>query len=125
MPINKIIKFFILGGILTLLEWVGFYLLNYRFHINYIFASITMFILISALGVIVYRHFIFKQQGILIRNEVILSYAINTLGIVLNSLILWVCVRFFHIEIMLGKVIASFIVAFYGFFARAAIIYKG
>lgn len=122
---NKLVKFFILGGILTLIEWAGFYILSYKLHIHYIIASIIMFVFVSALGIFVYRKFVFDKSSVSIKSEVILSYSINTLGIALNSLILWICVSEFHIEAMLAKVIASFIVAFYGFFARAAIIYKG
>jgi len=48
----------------------------------------------------------------------------NLIGIGLNTLILWICVDFCGIEAMIAKILASGIVAFYGFFARKVLIYK-
>lgn len=108
-----------------LLEWLGFYTLHYKFDVNYISASIMMFVFISTLGFIVYKKIIFGDSKLKIHQEIFAIYAINIIGICLNILILWLCVEFLSIGAMLGKIISSFLVVFYSFFARKILVYKG
>lgn len=125
MKTNKqLVLFFLLGGILTFIEWLGFYLLTYIFHIHYILSSIIMFALVSLIGVYVYKYFIFKYTALNPYQEIFRTYLINILGFIIHLIILDICIRFFSFETMLGKILASFIVAFYGFFARKIWIYR-
>ena len=116
--------YLILGGILTLFEWAGFYALTFIAQIHYLISSVIMFVAISLLGLVVYKRAIFGRSHLSLGREISAIYAINIFGIVLNSVILWICVEFFGANAMLGKIIASFLVAFYGFFARKQFVYK-
>lgn len=122
---TQFLLYLILGGILTLFEWVGFYALTFICKIHYLISSITMFIIISALGIIVYKKAIFGDSHLNAKREIIAIYIINIFGIALNSIILWICVEFVNANAMVGKIIASFLVAFYSFFMRKKFIYKG
>lgn len=117
-------RFFILGGALTVLEWLGFFVLTYYLGVHYLLSSIVMFVVISALGIVVYRKCVFGASQMSARNEVATTYAINTAGICINTIILWILVDFMHMEAMLGKIVASFLVAFFGFFMRKKFVYK-
>ena len=83
-----------------------------------------MFLAITALGLVVYKRAIFKATHLSAGREVAAIYAINIVGIAINSAILWLCVEMFGLNAMLGKVIASFLTAFYSFFARKIWVYK-
>ena len=50
---------------------------------------------------------------------------INLLGLAINSLILWILVEFIGLESLFAKILTSFVVAFYSFFARKVLIYGG
>lgn len=122
---RQFLLYLILGGILTLIEWLCFYVLTFMFGIHYLISSFAVFVAISALGIVVYKKAIFGQSHLDSKREIIAIYAINILGIALNSAILWLCVEFIAINAMAGKIIASFLVAFYSFFMRKKFIYKG
>ncbi len=120
----EFIKFLFLGSIMTFLDWIGFYALYKIFDIQYIIASIVMFVLISALGLVIYKKAIFGDSYLNLKNEILAIYGINICGIILNSGILWLCVEYITLNPMLGKIIASFLVAFFSFFARKKWVYK-
>lgn len=121
---RQFLLYLILGGILTLFEWGGFYALAFICGIHYLISSVVMFVAISALGLIVYKRAIFGSSHLSAGREIIAIYAINIFGILLNSLILWLCVEFVGLNAMLGKIVASFLTAFYSFFARKKFVYK-
>ena len=120
---KQFILYLILGGILTLCEWAGFYALTFIAQIHYLISSVIMFVAISLLGLVVYKRAIFGRSHLSLGREISAIYAINIFGIALNSVILWICVEFFGANAMIGKIIASFLVAFYGFFARKKFVY--
>lgn len=120
---KEFLLYVMLGGILTLFEWICFYVLVFMCEVQYLIANIAVFVAISALGIIVYKKAIFKSSHLSIKHEIIAIYAINIFGIVLNSFILWLCVEIANINVMIGKIIASFLGAFYGFFMRKNFIY--
>ena len=121
---RQFLLYLILGGILTLAEWVGFYALVFIAGVHYLVAGVVMFAAISALGLVVYKRAIFKATHLSAGREVAAIYAINIVGIALNSGILWGLVECASLNAMLGKIIASFLTAFYSFFARKIWVYK-
>ena len=122
--LNQLILFFCIGGGITLLELLGFYILYKIFGVHYILASLIMFVLASGIGVWLYRRFVFGETHLHSSLEIGLTYLINTIGIGLNTLILWLCVEFLGFEAIVAKILASLLVAFYGFYARKLVIYR-
>lgn len=92
--------------------------------LHYILASLLMFVLASGAGIALYRRFIFGASHLHSSLEIGASYLINTIGVGINTLILWLLVEFAGLEAIYAKVIASLLVAFYGFYARKILIYK-
>ncbi|MGI0440528.1 GtrA family protein [Helicobacter himalayensis] len=121
---NKLLRFFLLGGILSLCEWGGFYVLTYFLGVHYVVSSIVMFVLLSMQGVVVYRKYVFGVSQLCSKNEILATYIINTIGLCLNTALLWILVEFFYMQALGAKIIASFFVAFFGFFARKRFVYK-
>lgn len=121
---KQLILYFVIGGLITLCELAGFYVLYKFFGLHYILASLLMFVLASAAGIALYRRFIFGASCLHSSLEIGASYLINTIGVGINTLILWLLVEFAGLEAIYAKVIASLLVAFYGFYARKNLIYK-
>lgn len=113
--LKQLIVFFCIGGGITLLELLGFYILYKIFGVHYILASLIMFVLASGIGVWLYRRFVFGGTHLHRGLEVGLTYLINTIGIGLNTLILWLCVEFLGFEAIVAKILASLLVAFMAF----------
>ncbi|WP_244196339.1 GtrA family protein, partial [Helicobacter labetoulli] len=121
--LKQLTLFFCIGGGITLAELAGFYILYKFFGVHYILASLIMFVLASGVGVWLYRRFVFGETHLHRGLEVGLTYLINIIGIGLNTLILWLCVEFLGFEAIIAKVLASLLVAFYGFYTRKIVIY--
>lgn len=121
---KQFLLYLVLGGLLTLCEWIGFYALVYIAKVHYLLSSVIMFVVISALGLVVYKRAIFGASHLSAKAEVSVIYAINIAGLGVNSFILWFLVEIVGLESLLGKIIASFLTAFYSFFARKIWVYK-
>lgn len=117
---HKLMLFFALGGILSILEICIFWFLMFFMH--YLIANFFAFIFSSFLGVLVYRKFVFQKTQRL-ASEIAKTYLLNTFGLILNTLMLWILVRAGLLPII-AKLIATILIAFYGYFGRIAFIYK-
>lgn len=113
--------YFVLGGLLTLLEWVGFWMLVYLCGVHYLIANVLLFIIFVPLTMVVFRKAVFKKDKR--KNELSKTFVINIIGLLINSLILWLLVEFISLESLVAKILTSFLVAFYSFFARKILIY--
>ena len=115
--------YFVLGGLMTLAEWLGFWLLVYVCGVHYLVANALLFVLFVPLGMLIFKRAVFKSTRLKMRAELALSFIINLFGLAINSLILWLLVEFAGLESLLAKILTSFLVAFYSFFARKILIY--
>lgn len=120
---SNFVKFFILGGILSLAELLVFYLFV-ELGVFYVTSNVICFVLFSFIGVFIYKHFIFKGSTKKLREEIFLTYLINIVGLIINTLFLML---FIHIglDVLISKILATFISAIYGYFGRKIFIYKG
>ncbi len=110
---------------MTLAEWAGFWVLVYLCGVHYLLANALLFVLFVPLGMLIFKKAVFKRTALKVRTELALSFAINLFGLAINSLILWLLVEFAGLESLLAKILTSFLVAFYSFFARKWLIYDG
>ncbi len=108
---------------MTLAEWAGFWVLVYLCGVHYLLANALLFVLFVPLGMLIFKKAVFKRTALKVRAELALSFAINLFGLAINSLILWLLVEFAGLESLLAKILTSFLVAFYSFFARKFLIY--
>ena len=115
--------YFIAGGLMTLAEWLGFWVLVYVCGVHYLVANALLFVVFVPLGMLIFKKAVFKHTALKVRTELALSFAINLFGLAINSLILWLLVEFAALESLLAKILTSFLVAFYSFFARKWLIY--
>ena len=108
---------------MTLAEWLGFWVLVYLCGVHYLLANALLFVVFVPLGMLIFKKAVFKRTALKVRTELALSFAINLFGLAINSLILWLLVEFAALESLLAKILTSFLVAFYSFFARKWLIY--
>lgn len=57
------------------------------------------------------------------RWEVALVFAVSLAGLAFNTLILWICVETWHLDLLLAKVAATGAVFFWNFLARRILIF--
>ena len=109
---KQLVLYFVLGGLLTLVEWLGFWVLVYVCGVHYLIANTLLFVAFVPLGMIVFKKGVFKRTKFSPKAEFALSFMINLLGLAINSLILWILVEFIGLESLFAKILTSFFIAF-------------
>lgn len=122
--VKQILKFGIVGGLAFLIDYGIYALLTQVFSVYYILASVISFSLSVIFNYILSITWVFdvnKKQGI---KEFIIFIVLSVIGLILNSLILYLSVELLHIHNLIGKIIATIIVMIYNFITRKIFIEK-
>ncbi len=122
--IRQIIRFGIVGGLAFIIDYGVYALLTQVFSVYYILASVISFSLSVIFNYILSITWVFdvnKKQGV---KEFIVFIVLSVIGLLLNSLILYLSVELLHIHNLIGKIIATIIVMIYNFITRKIFIEK-
>ena len=122
--IQQIIKFGIVGGLAFLIDYGIYALLTEVFSVYYILASIISFTLSVIFNYILSIKWVFdvnKKQGI---KEFITFIILSVIGLIINSIILYLTVELIHIHKLIAKIIATAVVMVYNFITRKIFIEK-
>ena len=122
--IRQIIRFGIVGGLAFIIDYGVYALLTQVFSVYYILASVISFSLSVIFNYILSITWVFdvnKKQGV---KEFIIFIVLSVIGLLLNSLILYLSVELLHIHNLIGKIIATIIVMIYNFITRKIFIEK-
>ncbi len=122
--IKQILKFGVVGGLAFLIDYGIYTLLISAFNVYYIIASVISFTLSVIFNYILSIKWVFdvkKKQG---PKEFIIFVILSVIGLILNSLILYLSVELMQIHKLIAKIIATFIVMIYNFITRKIFIEK-
>ena len=114
----QIIKFVIVGGTAFIIDYGIFTLLSQFIHIHYLIASIVSFSISVFYNYILSIKWIFNVRKKQTSKEFIMFIFFSVIGLVLNSLIMYILVDLFYIHEMISKIIATGIVMIYNFITR-------
>lgn len=117
--------YLIVGGLATIVEWVGFWLFSEKIGIAYLLAT-TFAIAVSTFANWLFgRLLVFRgtQSQSLLR-EILSVYLASVVGLLLNLIIMFVLVQLLTVGKMPAKVIATILVFAYNYLIRKLIIYK-
>ena len=113
------IKYFIVGGFCTALDFILLYLLTMYAGINYVTSSIISFMSGTVLNYYLCTYWIFRIRVIEKRHHEFMYYAIITaVGLGINTGLIWLLTEFAGIFFMLSKLMATFATYWWNFFAR-------
>ena len=117
--LSQAIKYLIVGGVCTLIDFSLLYILTCYYNNNYITASVISFLLGAILNYYLCTLWIFKIRVIkLIHHEFIYYIVITLIGLVINILIIWSLTTFIHLYFMLSKLLSAFVTYWWNFSAR-------
>lgn len=117
--ILQAIKYFVVGGFCTVLDFVFLYILSHYFGLNYLKSSIISFMSGTILNYYLCTLWIFKIRVIENkRNEFIYYAFITAFGLGINTLLIWGFTEFFHFFFMISKLLATFVTYWWNFGAR-------
>lgn len=116
---TQAVKYFIVGGCCTVLDFSLLFLLTHFTQLNYLTSSIISFMSGTVLNYLLCTFWIFKIRVIESRYHEFLYYALITaVGLGINTLIIWSLTEFFELYFMLSKLLATFVTYWWNFGAR-------
>lgn len=112
-------KYFIVGGICTVLDFALLFILTHYGKLHYLTSSIISFMSGTILNYYLCTVWIFKVRSISNRNLEMFYYIIITgVGLGINSLLIWGFTSLLGYYFMLAKLIATFVTYWWNFGAR-------
>jgi putative flippase GtrA len=121
----KFIKYFFVGGIAALVDFLIFALFVKILKIPWFISGVTGFVLATLVNYLLsIRHVFTSGARFKKHKEIILIFFVSFIGLIINQLILWQCIEFLFLEPLFAKIIATGIVFFWNYSARNHFIFK-
>jgi putative flippase GtrA len=121
---HMIVRYIVSGGTSAGVNLATLFVLNTLLHVYYITASILAFIIAFFVSLLLHKYWTFEDrrtEGVHIQAGM---YLLSSLfGLLLNTIILYVCVEYIHTPVLVGQVIAGGLVACVTFFISRDIIF--
>lgn len=120
--IKQILKFGVVGGLAFIIDYALLYTLTEYLNIHYLISSIISFSVSVIFNYILSIKWVFdvnKKQG---TKEFIVFIILSVIGLIINSIIMYLMVDIMHIYYMLSKLVSTFIVMIYNFITRKIFI---
>ena len=115
----QIMKFIIVGGIATIIDYIIFYILYEKFGINTVISNILSFTISTIYNFIASVKWVFdidKKKGV--SRQFIIFITFSIIGLALNTGIVYLCVDIIKIYSLIGKIVATIIVMVFNFITR-------
>ena len=117
--------YLIVGGLATIVEWVGFWLFSEKIGIAYLLATTLAFAISTFANWLFGRLLVFRgKQNLSLLREILSVYLASIVGLLLNLIIMFVLVQLLTVGKMPAKVLATILVFAYNYLIRKLVIYK-
>jgi putative flippase GtrA len=121
----KFIKYFFVGGIAALVDFLIFALFVKVLEQPWFISGITGFVLATLVNYLLsIRHVFTSGARFKKHKEIMLVFFVSFIGLIVNQLILWQCIDFLLLDPLIAKVTATGIVFFWNYAARNHFIFK-
>lgn len=115
----QIFKFTIVGGIATVIDFLGIYIFKELFHIPVLISNTLSFIIATVYNYIASIRWVFNVDENKDKKKTFVTFIIfSVIGLILNDLIMWFTIDMFKIYYMIGKLIATCFVMIFNFITR-------
>ena len=117
--VSQAAKYFVVGGLCTLLDFSLLYVFTHYLNLHYVLSSIISFMSGTILNYYLCTFWIFKIRVVENRNLELFYYVIITaIGLSINTFLIWGLTEYLLMYYMLSKVIATFVTFWWNFGAR-------
>jgi putative flippase GtrA len=123
--ILQLFRYTFVGGFAFLIDFSTLYILTDNFKVHYLLAGGVSFILGLIANYILSVKWVFNSKKVENRFlEFILFTLIGMVGLGLNELFLWILTDLLLIYYLLSKIVTTFLIYFWNFFARKYILFN-
>ena len=116
--VNKLMRYFVVGGVAALTEWSVFAVLHFGTGTNYLISAVVAFAIALAVNYVLGLQLVFEGGRHHRRTEVMLVVFVSLLGVAINLGVLALLVEAFSIHAMIAKIAGTGAAFFWNFFAR-------
>ena len=121
----QIFKFVIVGGTATIIDWAVYYVLYNFLHINPLIANILSFSVSVIYNYIASVKWVFDVNKDKNKVRMLIEFLLfSIIGLLLSELLLWLGIEKLHLNAMLVKIVATFIVMVFNFITRKIFLEK-
>lgn len=118
-------KYFIVGGVCTVLDFALLFVLTEYFAVHFLTASVVSFMAGTLLNYYLCTFWIFKIRRVADRRMEMMFYMIITaIGLGLNSLVIWVLTSSMGYHFLVSKLAATFVTYWWNFGARKYFLHR-
>ena len=121
---NVGLRYFIAGGTAGVIDLVVLYILNTVFGIYYLLSAILAFIAAFIVSFTGHKFWTFKSHEESTHSQVVLYFGTSMFGLFLNTLLMYVFVDYFYIQVILSQIIVGLLVACVSFFISRNVVFK-
>jgi putative flippase GtrA len=121
----RIVRYFFVGAVAATVDIGLFALLVHGFSVHYLVAGALTFVLATGVNyVLSVRHVFESGARFRRRHEVALVFVVSAVGLAVNQLVLYLGVSSFGLPPVVAKVLATGMVFFWNYGARAHFVFK-
>ncbi len=122
---SDLFLYLIVGGLATIVEWIGFWIFCDALYIQYLLATALAFVFSTFANWLFGRLLVFRgKQNQSLLKEIASIYLTSLGGLLLNLIIMYVMVDFLALGEMFSKITATVLVFSYNYIIRKKLIYK-
>ncbi|KAA5545011.1 GtrA family protein [Adhaeribacter rhizoryzae] len=121
----QIVRFLIVGVVSAIFDLLLFVLLNDYYKVNYLLAGFISTLFAILLNYYISKKWVFSSGKYSSRVEFIAFMVFSGIGVVLNSILIWLFVEHLLLEPTLSKGLAIGIVAVFNFITKKMFVFKG
>ena len=119
-------KYFVVGGLCTVLDFALLYVLKEYFAVHFLTASVVSFMAGTLFNYYLCTYWIFKVRRVTDRRLEMMFYLLITfIGLGINSAVIWVLTSSFCYHFMISKLAATFLTYWWNFGARKYFLHRG
>ena len=120
--IKQILRFGVVGGLAFVIDYVVLYVLTDIFHIYYLISSCISFTVSVIFNYILSIKWVFDVNKKQDMHEFIVFIILSVIGLIINSIIMYIMVDIISVHYMISKLLATLIVMVYNFITRKIFI---
>ncbi len=120
--VKQILRFGVVGGLAFIIDYIVLYVLTDIFHIYYLISSCISFTVSVIFNYILSIKWVFDVNKKQDMHEFIVFIILSVIGLIINSIIMYIMVDIISIHYMISKLLATLIVMVYNFITRKIFI---
>lgn len=118
------LRYFISGGTAGVTDIALLYLFNEIIGIHYLLSSAVAFVCAFIVSFLLHKFWTFKSHGEATHRQIITYLFSSLFGLFLNTLLMYLFVDKFHLEVITSQIIVGLMVACLSFFISRNLVFK-